>query len=108
MSATYFKDVDVLLLCYSLDDPQSLEDIPFWNDLFEKHKTPAHTKTIKYLIALKSDTNHDEKERTRKQGKTMAEECGFKYMENVTSMGHDDTVHNVFNTIYEDFRKSNS
>ena len=108
MSATYFKDVDVLLLCFSLDDPQSLEDISFWNDLFETHKTTGSTKTIKYLIAMKADTNHEEKERIRKNGKNMAEDNGFKFMENVTSMDHKNTVHNVFNAIYEDFRKSNS
>ena len=88
ISATYFRDVNVLLLCYSLDDPQSLEDIPFWNDLFEKNKTPIDTKTLKYLIAMKADTYHEEKERLRSQGKIMAEEHGFKYKENITSLGH--------------------
>ena len=62
ISQLYFTNVDFLLLCFSLDDPQSLEDITYWNDLFENHKTPTDKSTIKYLIAMKADTYHSEKE----------------------------------------------
>lgn len=49
-------NVDALLLCFSLEESYSLEDINFWNELFEEHKAPDNFKTLKYLIAMKSDS----------------------------------------------------
>ncbi len=55
MTQTYFTNVDSLVLCFSLDDSQSLQDINYWDELFEKSKTPENFKTKKYLIAMKAD-----------------------------------------------------
>ncbi len=52
---------------------------------------------------MKMDTNHSEKESTRIKGKALAEENGFKYHENVTSMGPESTVFKLFSAIYENF-----
>jgi len=56
-----------------LDDPQSLEDITFWNNLFEEYNSTNDRKTMKYLIAMKMDTNHSEKETMRQKAKVIAE-----------------------------------
>jgi len=86
-----------------LDDPQSLEDITFWNNLFEEYNSTYDRKTIKYLIAMKMDTNHSEKETMRQKAKAIAEENGYRYHENVTSMSPERTVFKLFSRIYEDF-----
>ena len=49
------------------------------------------------------DTNHSEKEIMIKKAEAMAEENGFKYHENVTSMGPESTVFKLFSGIYEEF-----
>ena len=105
MSATYFNNVDILFLCYSLDDSQSLEDVPFWNDLFEQTKTPENHNTLKYLIALKADNIHDDLESNRSKGKAMASEQGFKYLESISTNSNQNNTQSLFDTVYEDFRK---
>ena len=40
MSITYFANTNVLLLCFGLDDTQSLNDIEFWDNLYEENKVP--------------------------------------------------------------------
>ena len=60
-------------------------------------------KTVKHLIAMKMDTIHCDKETMRIKAKAIAEKNGFRYHENVTSMGPNDTVFKLFSAIYEDF-----
>ena len=68
MSATYFTNTTALLLCYGLDDSESLRDIEFWDNLFEENKMPSASKTIKYLIALKSDLVTEEANLNKSEG----------------------------------------
>ena len=104
MSGTYFNNVDILFLCYSLDGPQSMEDIHFKNDL-SQYQTPDNHKNLKYLIAFKADNFHDDLESNRSIEKAMPQDRGFKYLESIFTHSYQKNTQGLFENVYKHFRK---
>ena len=95
LSKSYFKNADVALFVFALDNPDSFEHINDWITLFKENHSGVE-KIPKYLIGSKNDL--EQKVEQIKIDK-MAEEIGYKYIS--TSALNNTNIDNLFNDISE-------
>ena len=95
LSKSYFKNADVALFVFSLNNPVTFEHINDWVDLFKENHDKVD-KIPKYLIGSKNDL-----EQKVDQGKIdeLAKNLGYKYIS--TSALRNDNIENLFNDISE-------
>ena len=95
LSKSYFKNADVALFVFALDNPDSFEHINDWITLFKENHSGVE-KIPKYLIGSKNDL--EQKVEQIKIDK-MADEIGYKYKS--TSDLNNTNIDNLFNDISE-------
>lgn len=100
LSKSYFKNSDVALFVFSLDNPVSFERINEWIDLFKESHDKIE-KIPKYLIGSKNDLKQ-----TVDQSKIdeFANKIGYKYIS--TSALNNNNVEYLFNDISEELFKT--
>ena len=100
LSKSYFKNSDVVLFVFALDNPDSFERINDWIELFKENHDKVD-KIPKYLIGSKNDL-----EQKVEQGKIneLAKKLDFKFL--TTSALSNNNIENLFNDISETLFKS--
>ena len=100
LSKSYFKNSDVVLFVFALDNPDSFERINDWIDLFKENHDKVD-KIPKYLVGSKNDL-----EQKIEQGKIneLAKKFDFKFI--TTSALSNNNIEYLFNDISETLFKS--
>ena len=95
LSKSYFKNADVALFVFSLDNVNSFEHINDWVELFKENHDKVD-KIPKYLIGSKNDL-----EQNVDQGKIdeLTQKLGYKYIS--TSAKSNNNIEYLFNDISE-------
>ena len=95
LSKSYFKNADVALFVFSLNNPVTFEHINDWVDLFKENHDKVD-KIPKYLIGSKNDL-----EQKVEQGKIdeLIKKLGYKYIP--TSALNNNNIEYLFNDISE-------
>ena len=100
LSKSYFKNSDVALFVFSLDNPVSFERINEWIDLFKESHDKIE-KIPKYLIGSKNDLNQIVDQNKIDE---FANKIGYKYIS--TSALNNNNIEYLFNDISEELFKT--
>ena len=94
LTPIFFRDLDVAILVYAIDDIRSFDEVKCWRDsiLNELGYTPEM-----YLIGNKSDLESERKV-TFEMGERLAQEIGARFYE-VSAKCDDGTIPNIMLTI---------
>ena len=101
--STYFRNVNVVLLVYSIKNMQSFINLKFW---YEEFKSKAVGNEIIFVIGNKLDGSHTERIVSTEDGRHYAKRIGAEFFE--VSAKADIHVDTLFESIIEKVDSSQS